>query len=123
MRTLLVCREGAPLFPELTSGPVREYLRSIEGVDDPLLYQIWHIEGIGHTAKTADITKRFAASWGREIEFGEGIEPEDYLAPFPAFVVANLRRQLVRRWNAEHASRARVITEIDFIPDALRRTA
>lgn len=123
MRTLLVCREGAPLFPEITSGPIREYLRSVEGVDDPLLYQIWEVHALDRRQAAVDITVRFAAAWGREIEFGEGITPEDYLTPFPAFVVCHLRRQLVRRWNAEQHSRSRAIAEVDFIPDALRRTA
>jgi hypothetical protein len=103
MRTLLVCREGAPLFTEITAGPIREFLRTIDGLDDVDLYQIWEVHPLEHGHKAQDITKRFALSWAREIEFGEGIEPSDYLAPFPAFVRELCASELHQRWAAEMA--------------------
>lgn len=123
MRTLLVCREGAPRFTEVTAGPIREHLLGIEGLDDPMLYQIWEVHSLERGQRAQDITKRFASAWGREIEFGEGVRPEDYLSPFPEFVRSWCEQGLRQRWARENASRAKVIAEVDFIPPALRRIA
>lgn len=121
MRTLLVCREGAPLFTELTSKPIREYLVGCDGIDDPLLYQIWDVSSLDRATKAEDITKRFAYSWSREIAFGEGIVPEDYLTPFPAFCRAHTQPELMERFAKEMADRIKAAAEPDYLPPVRRR--
>jgi hypothetical protein len=98
-RRLVLCLEGSPLCWGLTAGDIRK--RILEYPDDDVdRLQVWTVPSSGSMAVAEEITARFAGEWSKEFDFGDGIEPSDYLAPFPAFVREHAHLHLTRAWHA-----------------------
>lgn len=104
MRTLVLCHEGAPMAVDQFAGPLRRIILDHPD-DDCDLWQVWSVPPHESHAVSEDITERFALDWAGEIindvGFSDGIEPHDYLAPFPAFVREVARDKLVAKWQAQ----------------------
>jgi hypothetical protein len=114
-RRLILTLEGAPLCWGLTQGDIRKRINDYPD-DDVDLLQVWEVPSHGSYAIAEDISKRFAFDWSKEFEYGDGIEPSDYLARFPAFVRSAARERLIKEWEAALAKR-----DGDFIPNFVRR--
>lgn len=119
-RRLVLMMSGAPMMQSLTVTPIR--VRILEWPDDDCdLFQVFTVPEFSHTP-AFDITEGFAENWGREIVndhgFGGGIEPEDYLAPLPAFVRTAAREKMVLLWQKRMAER-----DANFMPAVLRSVA
>lgn len=116
-RRLILCREGAPIAWGLFASDIR---KAISALPDDLadVLQVWHVPSSEGTDHPAEITKRFALSWAREIDFGDGIDPGDYLAPFPAFVREVCADELRTLWAAKITAHPPIP-----LPNPLRRVA
>lgn len=70
--------------------------------DDVADMRVERLPGPRNMFQPQDRTWWIAASWAQQFEFGGGIEPEEYLAPFPAFVRYHLEAGLIAQWEALH---------------------
>lgn len=103
-RRLMLCLGGTPLCWGLMVGDIRA--RILDYPDDDVdALKVWEVPSHATYAVAEDITKRFAFDWSREFEFGDGIEPAEYLARFPAFVREHAGEQLQKQWAAAVARR------------------
>jgi hypothetical protein len=104
MRSLVLCHEGAPMAVDQFAGPLRRIILDHPD-DDCDLWQVFEVAPAESLAPSREITKQFALDWASEIiaerGFGDGIEPHDYLAPFPAFVREAARDKLIAKWQAQ----------------------
>jgi hypothetical protein len=117
MRTLILMHNDKPMMASITAGPIRA--RILEWPDDDAdLYRVWEVPTDYSHLPAGDITEQFAITWSMEFGFGDGIEPEDYLAPFPAFVRAAVRDKLARQWQRRMAE-----ADPNFVPAVLRSVA
>lgn len=117
MRMLVLHHEGAPVLVSSTPGPIKTRILEWPG-DDADLWQVWSTPGDDSYMPASDITEQFALTWAMEFAFGDGIEPADFLAPFPAFVREVARDKLIAKWRAEMTSRPPV-----YLPNPLRKIA
>lgn len=105
MRMLVLCHEGAPMLASVTPGPIKA--RILEWpIDDADLFQVWSVPADDSHAPAFDNTENFASEWAREFTWGDGIEPHDYLAPYPAFIREAIGAKLAEQWRAEHRAAA-----------------
>lgn len=94
---LVVLFEGAPVFFGYTIPEVREFLADVlEEHGD--LYQVYEV--FNDTSTANDMTVRFARDWSRDLEFGDGDDPDDFLKPFHGYVLAHVRDELVAAYRA-----------------------
>ena len=115
-RRLVLMMSGVPMMQSLTAAPIKA--RILEWPDDDAdLFQIWTVPEFSHLP-ASEITCEFATTWAIEFSFGDGIEPEDYLAPFPAFVRIAAREKLIHLWQKRMAER-----DDGFIAAVLRSVA
>ena len=101
MRRLVLQHNGKPMACEVTAGPIRSMILDYPG-DDADLWQVWEVPPVERYSVSENITERFALDWATAIigerGFGDGIDPADYLAPFPAFVRHACGAKLVAMW-------------------------
>lgn len=122
MRTLVLLHDNRLMMASITATPIRA--RILEWPeDDAELFAVSEVPTDYSHLPPADITEQFAMTWALEFQFGEGIEPHDYLAPFPAFIRANCEERLTTIWQRRMAQRAQAASEGDFIPNPLREVA
>jgi hypothetical protein len=100
MRSLVLLHEGAPMLISITASPIRKRILEMPD-DDADCFTIWSVPADESLNLPADITAQFAETWAMEFEFGDGIEPAEYLAPFPAFVRELARDKLISKWQAQ----------------------
>ena len=100
MRQLVLHHEGAPLCCGITVGEIRKAILHYPD-DDADLFQVWSVPTADSMSSAEEITERFALEWSKEFDFGDGIEPADYLARFPAFVRARVSDRLIELWNEQ----------------------
>lgn len=101
----------------ITAGGIRRVILEWP-TDDCDLFRVFSVPDENSTNPAEDITERFALEWAMEIQFAEGIEPHDYLAPFPAFVRANCEERLTTIWQRRMAEADR-----NYLPDPVRQVA
>jgi len=70
--------------------------------DDVAAMLIERLPGPRNMFQPQDRTLWIAERWAQQFNFGAGIEPADYLAPFPAFVRYHLEAGLIVQWEALH---------------------
>jgi len=70
--------------------------------DDVAEMRVERLPGPRNMFQPQDRTLWIAARWAEQFEFGGGIEPAEYLAPFPAFVRHHLEADLISQWEALH---------------------
>lgn len=117
MRSLVLHHEGAPMLVSMTAGPIKA--RILEWPDDDAdLFRVWSVPTDDSHTPAHDMTEQFAATWAKEFRFGLGIEPHDYLAPFPAFVRHHAERVLIGQWQSTVAR-----ADAEFIPNPMRRAS
>lgn len=103
-RRLLLHFQGAPVCWGLTAGDIRH--RILEFPDDKAdSLQVWEVPSHHLISGGEDITRRFARDWSKEFKFGDGLDPSEYLAPFPAFVREHAGDRLIEAWTAAIADR------------------
>lgn len=116
-RRLVLHVEGAPVCWDIGSSGIRN---RILGYPDDFadMLKVWEVPSVALLVAAEDITERFAWDWSREFEFGDGIEPSDYLARFPAFVLEHVRIRLIQKWEAALAQR-----DSSFLPNPVRKAS
>lgn len=98
----LVMFDGAPTKPFGAIAECREYLADVfEDVGDS--YQVWEI---ATDADSRDCTTTFARDWAEACDFGSGDDPDEFLKPFPGFVLAHFRESLIETYRAAQNERA-----------------
>lgn len=117
MRSLVLLHEGAPTLVSVTAAAIKQRILEMPE-DDADLWQVWSVPSDDSLAPAFDNTGQFALTWALEFEFGDGIEPHDYLAPFPAFIRLAVPDQLTRRWELWMAGR-----DQNFVPNPVRKVA
>jgi hypothetical protein len=113
MRYLVLCHEGAPMAVDTFATSLRKIILD-HPADDADLWSVWEVPPVGSMQPSRDITAQFAKTWAIECEFGRGTEPDQYLAPIPAFVLEHARDELIRIWQRRRAQH-----EPDFMPAVL----
>jgi hypothetical protein len=117
MRTLVLMHNRKPVMTSVTPGPIKARINEWPD-DDVDLYEVWSAPVDYSHLPAFDNTTEFAKTWAMECEFGSGIEPDQYLAPVPAFVVHHARAELIRIWQRRMAQR-----DPEFLPDPTRVAA
>jgi hypothetical protein len=100
MRSLVLLHEGAPMLVSIGASSIRKRILEMPD-DDADLFAIWSVPSDDSLNLPADITEQFALTWAMEFEFGDGIEPAEFLSPFPAFVREIARDKLIAKWQAQ----------------------
>lgn len=95
--TFLLTVAGRPYTTAVTVGRLRAAILEMPD-DDVESMAIWELRPESSALSPEDITKAFAQSWAAAFDYGGGIEPADYLAPFPAFVRHHHGAELIAEW-------------------------
>ena len=104
-RNLVLLHDRRPMMTSITPGPIRA--RILEWPeDDADLFTVWSVPIDDSMAQPHDITQQFALDWVAQLQFGDGIEPHDYLAPIPAFVRHACGAKLDAIWRSRMEQRS-----------------
>jgi len=104
-RNLVLLHDRRPMMTSITPGPIRA--RILEWPeDDADLFTVWSVPIDDSMAQPHDITQQFALDWAAQLQFGDGIEPHDYLAPIPAFVRHACGAKLDAIWRSRMEQRS-----------------
>lgn len=116
MRSLVLLHEGAPVLVSVTATPIHKRILEMPG-DDADLWSIWSVPTDDSLSPPADITEQFALTWALDYKFGNGIERDEILAPYPPFIREIAGDKLIAKWRAE------VVAALPITPNPLRRRA
>lgn len=97
-RHLVLMMDGKPLCWGATVGEVREAIAEYTD-DDVDLMQVWRVYPADTMTPANDFTLEFAKGWATLFGFGHGVEPSDYLAPYPAFVRQHAGEHLIKKFS------------------------
>src|SRR5690349_14015893 len=100
MRSLVLMHEGAPMLVSSTAGPIKRRILEMPE-DDADLFTIWSVPTDDSMNLPADITEQFALTWAMEFQFGDGIERDEVLAPYPVFIREIAGDKLLAKWQAD----------------------
>ena len=89
--------EGAPKICRSSFEELRDWLADVLE-DHAELYQVWAIDCRGDASD--DRTEAFLNDWEACFEFGDGDDPDQFLAPFPSFILGFHRDQLIAAYRA-----------------------
>ena len=107
---LVVSVAGRPHRVGFVESEVIEIISKLPD-DDVDSIKVERVFGPKCESAPIDVTKGIANTWSiqhlADRGWNGGIEPSDYLAPFPAFVRHWYGDDLVDRWRAEHEPMAR----------------
>ena len=89
--------EGAPITCRPDFEGCREYLADVME-DHAELYQVWALDTAGEASQ--DRTAAFVEDWAQCFDMGDGDDPDEVLAPYPAFVRAFIGDKLIAAYRA-----------------------
>lgn len=89
--------EGAPITVRPDFEGCREYLADVIE-EHAELYQVWALDTAGEASQ--DRTGAFVDDWAKCFEFAGGDEPDEFLAPYPAFIRAFIGDKLIADYRA-----------------------
>jgi hypothetical protein len=92
-RLLVLVVDGDPVCWAHSAEALRALIGDYPD-DDLELFKVWSLFNALSLAPPEDITKQFAKDWSELYEFGDGIEPSEYLARYPGFVRAHYGAEL-----------------------------
>lgn len=92
---LAILFDGAPVTFAYTISEAREFLADVIE-DDGDAYEVHEVFNDGTQPNV--MTERFARDWSQDCDFGSGDDPEDFLRPFPGYVLAHIREELIETY-------------------------